>query len=389
MDGKVLLGYQGWFRTPHDGSPSKAWRHWARGAPEPGNFEFDLYPDVSALGEVDTEAVPGLTIAGRPARLFSSYNPRVVAKHFEWMQKHGLDGVLAQRFLSDLPLLRLEKDQVLRNVRDAAEKSGRVFAVEYDISGADSSALTKTLQDDWLMLRDKLKLTASKSYLRHRDKPVVSIWGMGLNEPGHPPVDPKIAPEIVRWFKKEGGCTVIGGTPAYWRTRDRDARPDEAWSAYYRRLDVVQPWTVGRFDSLEGADHWAKDRYGPDLAETEAWSQMSMPVVFPGFSWHNLKPDFRLNQIPRQGGRFLWRQAVAAQKAGVRMLKIAMFDEVNESTAMLPAASTRKQAPDQGVWLTLDADGTSLPSDWYLRLAGQITRAFHSRLPLPAEPPRP
>jgi uncharacterized protein (TIGR03437 family) len=59
------------------------------------------------------------------------------------------------------------------------------------------------------------------------------------------------------------------------------------------------------------------------------------------------------------------------------MLKIAMFDEVNESTAMFKVAAHRLDAPDQGYWLTLDADGFTLPSDWYLRLAGEITRIFH------------
>jgi len=54
-----------------------------------------------------------------------------------------------------------------------------------------------------------------------------------------------------------------------------------------------------------------------------------------------------------------------------------MFDEVDEATAILKAASHRNQAPDQGYWLTLDADGLDLPSDWYLRLAGEITRMFH------------
>ena len=70
------------------------------------------------------------------------------------------------------------------------------------------------------------------------------------------------------------------------------------------------------------------------------------------------------------------------------MLKIAMFDEVNEGTAMFKAASRRSDAPDQGYWLTLDADGTALPSDWYLRLAGKITEAFYKSTPLPSLHPK-
>jgi len=59
------------------------------------------------------------------------------------------------------------------------------------------------------------------------------------------------------------------------------------------------------------------------------------------------------------------------------MLKIAMFDEVNEGTAVFKVAPGREQAPQQGDWLTLDADGVRLPSDWYLRLSAAITRIFH------------
>jgi len=69
------------------------------------------------------------------------------------------------------------------------------------------------------------------------------------------------------------------------------------------------------------------------------------------------------------------------------VLKIAMFDEVNEGTAVFKAASRRQDAPDQGYWLTLDADGAVLPSDWYLRLAGEITRMFHGEIPPNAKLP--
>ena len=75
------------------------------------------------------------------------------------------------------------------------------------------------------------------------------------------------------------------------------------------------------------------------------------------------------------------------------MLKIAMFDEVNEATAVFKIAARRQDAPEQGFWLTLDADGESLPSDWYLRLSGEITRMFQGKRPpdpaLPAKPGSP
>jgi hypothetical protein len=57
-----------------------------------------------------------------------------------------------------------------------------------------------------------------------------------------------------------------------------------------------------------------------------------------------------------------------------------MFDEVDEGTAILKIAPHRSDAPDQGFWLTLDADGADLPSDYYLKLAGEITRMFHGEI---------
>jgi hypothetical protein len=50
-----------------------------------------------------------------------------------------------------------------------------------------------------------------------------------------------------------------------------------------------------------------------------------------------------------------------------------MFDEVDEGTAIFKVAETSTQTPAQGQWLTLDADGCNLPSDWYLRLVGNAT----------------
>jgi hypothetical protein len=142
-------------------------------------------------------------------------------------------------------------------------------------------------------------------------------------------------------------------------------------------MDVVQPWNVGRYGTIEAADRWKDSMVAPDVKKAAENKQVYMPVIFPGFSWNNLKRNGRPNQIPRLKGEFLWRQAYNAKVAGATVLKIAMFDEVDEGTAIFKAASKRSQAPDQGYWLTLDADGEDLPGDWYLRLAGEITRMFH------------
>jgi hypothetical protein len=99
-----------------------------------------------------------------------------------------------------------------------------------------------------------------------------------------------------------------------------------------------------------------------------------MPVVFPGFSWHNMKPDAPFNRIPRRGGRFYWRQVERAVGLGATMLYSAMFDEVDEGTAMFKVAAASRDAPKDAPFVTLDVDGETLPSDWYLHLAREAQK---------------
>ncbi|MBK7927668.1 MAG: hypothetical protein IPJ98_09275 [Bryobacterales bacterium] len=394
LDRKVLFGYQGWFNCAGDGAPENHWRSWARGVPAPETLTVDMYPDLSEFAPGELCAVPGMTIAGKPAYLYSAWNPKVVARHFQWMKDYGLDGVLMQRFVTTIARKRASGDVVLKNVLAAAAATGRVVAIEYDVTGSNLATFVDVMKEDWKYLVDELKITAHPGYLHHNGKPVLSIWGPGLHEDRHVPHDPAVAHQMIDWFRAGAPpayrVTYMGGTPSRWRTLTNDARPDPGWSDAYRRMDVVQPWTAGRYRDAAGVDRWKDDMIVPDLALAAKNKQIYMPVIFPGFSWNNLKREAPKNAIPRHRGEFLWRQAYNAKVSGATVLKIAMFDEVNESTAMFKIAARRQDAPDQGYWLTLDADGAALPSDWYLRLAGEITRMFHGEIPpdpkLPAKP---
>jgi hypothetical protein len=90
-----------------------------------------------------------------------------------------------------------------------------------------------------------------------------------------------------------------------------------------------------------------------------------LPVVFPGCSWHNLKPQDPLDKIPRLKGEFLWSQFGGAKKAGAAMIYVAMFDEVDEGTAIFKC--TNNPPVGQSRFLTCEA----LPSDHYLWLTGE------------------
>jgi len=282
LDGKVLLGYQGWFTCPSDGSGR--WTHWARGTPAPETLSIDVYPDLTELEPDERCEIPGMTIAGKPAYLFSSRNPKTVARHFRWMRDYGLDGVLVQRFVGETRRKRSDGEVVLKNIMNAARESGRTFAIEYDISGGNPETFAQTIKDDWTYLVDEIKVTQHPNYQRHNGKPLVSVWGMGLNENAHPPTDAKVAKELIGWFKNTAKVTYMGGTPARWSTLTRDSRTDPEWAEVYAMMDVVQPWNVGRYGTLDAVNQWKDEVLIPDVKKAAENHQIYMPVVFPGFS---------------------------------------------------------------------------------------------------------
>ena len=87
MQAKVLVGYQGWFRCPGDGSPRNSWSHWSRGVPAPETLSIDLYPDVNELGGRSLCALPSMTIGGKQAYVFSSFARETVENSRDECQK--------------------------------------------------------------------------------------------------------------------------------------------------------------------------------------------------------------------------------------------------------------------------------------------------------------
>lgn len=380
MNHKLLMGYQGWFACPGDGSPPNRWVHWFRNNNSIAtNVTVDFWPDVSEL-DTDELFTTGMTLSnGAPAKVYSAFNQKTVVRHFQWMQDHQLDGVLLQRFVSDLsdPAFFALRNQVAANVQVGAEKYGRVFAIMYDISGQPTNTLVSALANDWLYLVNTMHLTNSPRYLRHNGRPVVAIWSFGFSGRGDTPAQAMAA---INFFKA-AGCTMIGGVPAYWRTLNHDAQTNAAWAAVFRSFDVISPWSVGRYGDNAGADHFAANLIVPDRAEAAANGRDYMPVIFPGFSWKNLNHG-PLNQIPRNGGAFYWRQAYNAVATGCTMIYGAMFDEMDEGTAMFKLAPTKAELPAQGTFVPLNADGIKLPSDWYLRLANEAGKMLRGELPV-------
>ena len=70
---------------------------------------------------------------------------------------------------------------VLRNVRAAAQSTGRVFAVSYNIAGGNlDNSVLDDLKNDWVKLVDQEYITSSSSYIHHNGLPVLRIFGVGF-----------------------------------------------------------------------------------------------------------------------------------------------------------------------------------------------------------------
>ncbi|HBN79018.1 MAG TPA: hypothetical protein DD473_25035 [Planctomycetaceae bacterium] len=354
MDGKVLCGYQGWFRCPDDGM-HEGWHHWSRNRNRltPASLTFEMWPDVSDLPESSQFETPEFTDrSGKPLRLFSSANAETVDIHFQWMQTYGIDGVFLQRFLVNIE--RPSFDVVLQNVRTSARKSGRVYAICYDLSGTPVDQIYNKLTTDWKRLVDELEVTQDRQYQHHNNQPVVFLWGLYPDR-----FDAEIANRLIDFFheKTKYQATVAGGTPWYWR-REKDP----GWFRAFRRLDILSPWNVGNVSHQDGNKEASTGYWQKDFEEATSNNVEWMPVIYPGFSWKNLKGESGANAtIPRRGGEFFWKQFLAAKKTGVKMAYVAMFDEVDEATAIFKVSN---HPPTQANFVTYEG----LPADWYLRL---------------------
>ncbi len=357
---KVLCGYQGWFRCPGDPA-ERGWWHWSRNARKmaPETLTFEMWPDLSEFTEDEKYPAPGFTILdGRQAHLFSSAHPRTVDRHFDWMRTYGIDGVFVQRFLSELR--RPSTDLVLGHVRASASKTGRVYAVCYDLSGTPEPQIFDRLTSDWKRLVDERKVTRDDRYLHHQQRPVVFVWGLYPDR-----FAAALAHRIIDFFEKEHPyrATLVGGVPWSWR-REKDPE----WSRAFRRLDVISPWNVGHSMKAGEQRHASTITWKDDLAESKRSGMAYLPVIYPGFGWTNLKGKQAAGQtLPRLGGEFFWQQFVTASDLKIEMAYVAMFDEVDEGTAIFKVSNS---PPTQARFQTYEGR----PSDWYLRLTGEGSR---------------
>lgn len=380
--GKVMCGYQGWFAAKGDGS-NRGWVHFGQGKRfKPGHCTIDLWPDTSEMSNEEKYATPFKHKDGSEAYVFSSYNRKTVLRHFQWMKHYGIDGVFLQRFGSSLksPQILNHRNVVTENVQAGANQYGRTWAMMYDLSGLQAGDIKKHVIEDWKRLIDRMKIRQDKSYLHHKGKPVIAVWGIGFSDKRKYTLDE--CEKLIRFLKNDphyGGNTVMIGIPTHWRTLSRDSVKTRKLHQVIQQADIISPWTVGRYRSPKGAAAHSDSHIKPDIQ----WSQQNnldyLPVIFPGFSWQNLRKSqgkiTKLGDIPRLKGQFLWSQAIASKKAGAQMLYVAMFDEIDEATAIFKCTNN----PPVGESQFLTYEG--LPSDHYLWLTGKVGELLRNEIP--------
>ncbi|MDB6069110.1 MAG: hypothetical protein JWL81_281 [Verrucomicrobiales bacterium] len=389
LKGTVMCGYQGWFAAEGDGA-GVGWHHYGFG--KPGECHIDLWPDLSGFPAEERFPTPLRMADGAVAEVFSSAKAATVRRHFDWMKESGIDGIFLQRFGVSIRGGKHTQftDAVMENVRAASRGTERTWAVMYDLSGLRGGEVAQVVKDDWRRLRRDRKVTEDPFYQKHGGKPVVAVWGVGFNDDRGYSLDETAA--LLKYLREEeGGACVMAGVPFGWRTGTRDAvEAGPLLEVLEKNVDIVSPWSVGRYGRVDDARRQIAELQAPDAAWCGERGKSYLPVIFPGFSWNNLMrsrgKEVALNGIPRLKGQFFWEQAMARVKAGADMLYVAMFDEVDEGTAIfkctdrVPGATPAAAGETGGMLQFATYEG--LPSDHYLWLTGRIRQVLRGEMPV-------
>ncbi len=351
LSGKVLTGYQGWFRCPND-PVDKGWVHWGRTAYDPleaSQLTVDMWPYLNDYSIDSVYPADEMVYEnGRPAYLFSSADPETVRRHFRWMRKYNIDGVYLQRFVNQAHSGFYGADEfVLKNVREAAAQEGRVWALEYDISSLYfEDNPFEVITNDWVWLTEELGILDDPRYLHEDGKPVLFIWGFSvpLRE-----FTLEEANQIVDYFAAQD-LYLIGGVHSTW--------PDKAdWYGHYQRYDQLLGWMERDLADLNA-----------QKALLESWGMKILPHAWPGFSWCNLKMlSPGTSYTARSGGEFYWTRLTNAVFCGADQIFLGMFDEYDEGTAIMPMSDDHPAAYSEwGQYIDNDGDDPFR----YLQLSG-------------------
>jgi hypothetical protein len=369
--------------VPADGAKN-GWSHYgSQNKFDPDHCGIEIWPDMREYPVEDRFPTNFRHADGSVATVFSSVRESTIRLHFQWMKTYGIDGIFLQRFAVSArdPRFREPMDAILSHCAKAAAESGRGWGLMVDLTGIKVGAVAGVITDLKRLVSEKrLPHRGSDSqYFCHNGKPILAFWGCGFEDR-----DPMLDEwhQLLDFAKNDpefGGFSILLGVPYHWRTGKGDAIADPKLQAVIAKADILSPWSVGRMATPQDAENRVKSQLTPDLKKCQETGQEYLPVAFPGFSWQNLMrtrgQDAPFDAIPRLGGKFLWAQALAARKAGANALYIAMFDEMDEATAIF------KTTADPPVGKARFLTDPKLPSDHYLWLTGQIGRLLRDEIP--------
>ena len=171
------------------------------------------------------------------------------------------------------------------------------------------------------------------------------------------------------------------GVPTHWRELKNDAVADPALHDVLKLADVVSPWTVGRYRDAAGV-RAARGKIPQARSRVVRAGEARLPARrLPRLQLANMHGG-PLDAIPRRKGEFLWSQFTAAKRAGAKMIYVAMFDEVDEGTAIFKCTND-VPVGDGSKFVTYEA----LPSDFYLRLTGAGGKLLRREIEPTERPP--
>jgi hypothetical protein len=349
--GKVTVGYQGWFSCAGDGSPINAYGSHVNLENWPDMRQYSASYGSVPFYQAGVQQAPytGNLGDGNPAKLFSSDDQQVVNTHVLWMQQSGIDCIAIQRFGSYTTAGSVKgfHDAVQLKVMNAAQTYRRKFYIMYDCSATDP------VETDWTnTIVNTQHLTSSSAYAHQNGKPVVALWGVGVSGRG----SVTDWENTINWFKNQGCYVIVCPLDNF--STDTPNQPA------YNAGNMIMAWMVGKRASV----NW-QNIYTTDLNYCNAHGLDYQGDMYPGYAFNNTEPGTKpKNEIPRTHGNFMWSQFAGGYQAGIQSVYVSMFDEMNEGTAVFNLAEDSGGVPAGKYFLTLDADGTHMSSDFYLRL---------------------
>lgn len=439
--GLVMAGYQGWFGSPGDGcshadADNTAWYHYRENDVfKPGVLQnsIDLWPDMSEYEKKYTPGVDGpmnrsakFTLPnGEAAQVYSAYDESSVLLHFKWMKDYGIDGVFMQRFVGEVinnPAGADHFNTVLKHSMKGSNQYQRAISVMYDLggfmeNGNDVNALLVDAQ--YIMDTYNLKERNQQKYYLYEDgKPLLALWGVGFDEK---PFSADEMSALIEALKRQGWSIMLGVNDD-WRTHNSTKWPRAKYQDVVKSAKIIFPWFVGRYSSIEDYKNNRKPIIEQDIKWCKENGVYYAPHCFPGTADRNMHPNNGI--ADRWGGRFLWEQIYGGIQAGAEMFYIAMFDEIDEGTAIYKCLN-KKDVPSNvpetdyyvwynqqtgsygrsselidesslgGGWCKLASElnvvfqgvEDDLPTDHYLWLTGQVRKMLHGEIPLKSSLP--